>query len=462
MSKKKLAFVTLGDTRLEFYKKREHIVKEESQKLFDILKDRYELYVPETVFNIEEGQKVADEIRSRGISAVIIHLPIWATPNLAFRVAYSTDKPVLLVGNKRQDSSSLVTMLAIAGMLDQTGKECYRLLVDVNNAKDLDEIDVFVSACYLVDELARSSYCLLGGRSIGIGTTVADPSQWQSLFGVEFDHKDQYEIVYRSKTYSDEKVAFYKDWINKAFKVDFGELFSEETLDLQIRSYLALKDIVKENHYNFLGIKCQTDMSDHFVLQCLPIALLNNNYDAEGPKEVIPTACEADCDGALTMKLLSIASGNNPSNLVDIRHFDADKKELILANCGSVAPFFSKPSSNGDDYSTTLMPHVFGKAGGGSLQMIAKEGKVTIARLFRSKGKYVMGCFEAELESRPIEELKKTTWCFPHEFVKADIDYDKFFRTMNSNHLHTVYGSYGKVLELFCKMKGIEFINYNA
>jgi len=203
-------------------------------------------------------------------------------------------------------------------------------------------------------------------------------------------------------------------------------------------------------------------MSDHFVLQCLPIALLNNNYDAEGPKEVIPTACEADCDGALTMKLLSIASGNNPSNLVDIRHFDADKKELILANCGSVAPFFSKPSSNGDDYSTTLMPHVFGKAGGGSLQMIAKEGKVTIARLFRSKGKYVMGCFEAELESRPIEELKKTTWCFPHEFVKADIDYDKFFRTMNSNHLHTVYGSYGKVLELFCKMKGIEFINYNA
>ena len=43
MSKKKLAFVTLGDTRLEFYKKREHIVKEESQKLLDILKDRYEL-----------------------------------------------------------------------------------------------------------------------------------------------------------------------------------------------------------------------------------------------------------------------------------------------------------------------------------------------------------------------------------------------------------------------------------
>jgi L-fucose/D-arabinose isomerase len=61
----------------------------------------------------------------------------------------------------------------------------------------------------------------------------------------------------------------------------------------------------------------------------------------------------------------------------------------------------------------------------------------------------------------PIEELKKTTWCYPHEFIKADIDYEKFFQTINSNHLHTVYGSYCKVLEMFCKMKGIEYMCYN-
>lgn len=461
MKKKKVALVTLGDSRIEFYKKREYIVKEELNKLVEALKGKYELFVPEIVFNIEDGLRVADEIRQRGISCVIIHLPIWATPNFAFRIAYCTDKPVLIVGNKRPESSSLVTLLAIAGMLDQTGKKCNRLLVAADNPEDLKKIDDFVNACYLVDELKRSSYCLVGGRSIGIGTTVADPSQWQSIFGVEFDHKDQYEIVYRAKEYEEEQVEFHKEWIRKNFKVDFGGLFNENTFDLQVRSYLALRDMAKENHYNFMGVKCQTDMSDHFVLQCLGIALLNNDYDADGPKEVIPTSCEADCDGALTMKLLSLASGNKPSNLVDIRFFNEDKKEFILANCGSVAPYFSNPHSKGENYSTTLMEHVFGKAGGASLQLIASEGPVTIARMFRSNGKYVLGCFEGQLEMRPLEELKKTTWCYPHEFVKAHIDYNKFFNTMNSNHLHTVYGSYSKVLELFCQMVGIDFINYN-
>ena len=38
------------------------------------------------------------------------------------------------------------------------------------------------------------------------------------------------------------------------------------------------------------------------------------------------------------------------------------------------------------------MPHIFGEAGGASIQFISKPGDVTVARLFRSNGKYVLGC----------------------------------------------------------------------
>ena len=61
----------------------------------------------------------------------------------------------------------------------------------------------------------------------------------------------------------------------------------------------------------------------------------------------------------------------------------------------------------------------------------------------------------------PREELKKTSYCYPTQFIRADIDYDRFFETMNSNHLHTVYGSYKEVLRTFCQITGIEFICYN-
>lgn len=463
MKKNKVAIVTLGDSRREFFENRYDIVKAELKKLKNVLSKKNELYIPDTVFDIEEGQNVADEIKRKRINCVIIHLPVWATPNLANRIAYSTNLPVLLLGNKRKESSSIVTLLAVAGMLEQSGKECIRLVGDPNDKSNYKEIEDFITACNLVDKIARSSYGLIGGRSIGIGTTISDPAQWQNIFETEFDHCDQYEVVYRAEKINKDRVKLHLNWIKKNINnIEFGKLFTEETLELQIRSYLALKDIISEKKYNFLGLKCQQDLSDHFVLQCISVSLLNNNYDAEGPKEVIPTACEADCDGAITMKLLSICSDNSPTNLVDIKYFDKENKEFILANCGSMAFYFANPNDQNRALSDiSLLPHVFGKAGGAAVQMIAKKGKVTVARLFRKNGEYVMGCFEGALEQRAIEELHKTTWCYPHEFVKADIDYDKFFQTINSNHLHTVYGSYSGALELFCRMKGIKFMSYN-
>lgn len=461
-SKIKVVVVTLGDLRKEFFLSRESIVNEELAKIREVLGERYDLYISDIVYDIEEAKKVADEIRGKCIRCVIIHLPVWATPNLAFRIAYSTDLPVMLLANKRLDSSSIVSLLAVAGTLEQTGKNCIRVVGDVRDVEVLKKVETFIQACNLVDTISSSSFGLIGGRSIGMGTTVADPSQWQKIFNVEFDHCDQYEIVYYANKVSQKEVELYLDWFKNNFNIRFGGLFTEESLEKQIRSYLALKYIISEKKYDFLALKCQTEMSDHYVLQCVSVALLNNNYDAEGPKRVIPTACESDCDGALTMKLLSICSGNQPASLVDIKYIDEIKKEFILANCGSMAPYFSDQDEPKKAMKkVSLLPHIFGAAGGAALQMIAKEGPVTVARLFRKNGKYILACFEGQLEMRPIEELRKTAWCYPHQFLKADIDYEKFLQTVNSNHLHTVYGRYCEVLKLFCQMKNIEYICYN-
>lgn len=462
MSKAKVAFVTLGDSRLSFYQKREHIAKREIQRAIAVFSEKYDLFVPEIVFDVEQGQRVSDEIRARGIEAVLIHLPIWATPNLALRIAEATNLPVVVIGNRQRDTSSLVTLLAVAGLLDQYGKACIRVSGDFEDAKVLEQVDAYVKACALVSGLRRSSFAMVGGRSIGIGTTVADPSQWQKVFGCEFDHCDQYEIVYRAKAMDDERVKKHVDWVKANMKIEYGPTFDEQRLDLQVRSYLALKDMAEEKKYDFMGIKCQQDMSDHFVLQCLGVALLNNDLDADGEKAPIPTSCECDCDGAMTMRILSLCAQQKPSCLLDIKFFDGQEKEVILANCGSVAPYFADPQDSKEALGkVTLMPHIFGEAGGGSLQMIAKPGDVTVARLYRSNGRYVLCCFEGRTEMRPLEELKKTTWCYPHAFIRAEMDYDRVFETINSNHMHMVYGRHAKVLEQFCRMIGIEYICYN-
>ena len=75
------------------------------------------------------------------------------------------------------------------------------------------------------------------------------------------------------------------------------------------------------------------------------------------------------------MKLLSIRSDNQPTNLMDIKFFDEDKKQFILASCGNIAPYFADPESPAKAMSNiSLLPHIFGKAVGASAQMVAKEG----------------------------------------------------------------------------------------
>lgn len=462
MQKTKVAVVTLGDSRREFYQKRTHIVQSELDKLQAVFGQRYDLFITPVVFSVEDGLKAADDIRAQGITAIILHVPVWATPNLCLRPAAATQAPVLVLGNRQRDTSSLVTLLAVAGMLDQTGKACIRVSGDFLDPDIQQQVDTYVSACALVDGIRRSSFGMVGGRSIGIGTTVADPSQWQKLFGTEFDHCDQYEIVYRANALAIDRVQKHLAWIKEHFGIGFGENFQENHLELQVRSYLALKDMAAEKGYDFMGVKCQQDMSDHFVLQCLAVGLLNNSYDADGPKKPIPTSCECDCDGAMTMRLLNLCAGGQPSCLMDIKYFDDASGEFIIANCGAAAPYLADPDDADNAMRhVTLLPHIFGLAGGAALQFITKPGDVTVARLFRSNGEYVLGCFEGRTEMRDLEELKKTTWCYPHAFIRANADCDLFFQTINSNHLHIAFGRYAKVLELFCQMVGIRYICYN-
>ncbi len=460
--KRRVALITIGDSRVEFYKTRLSIVEEETKKVLSVLRKDFDVYTRDIVYDEKTAIEVAKDIRKEGIRAVLIFYPIWGTPSISMRIAQATDSPVAILGNRRTDSSSLVVMLTAAGMLDQMGKKCLRIAGDLSDPAIYKETSDYIIAASLDEEVKNSSFCMLGGRSIGIGTTVADPSQWARIFGVSFDHRDQFEIYYRAEAIDQERVDRHLAWWKDRVKIEFSGLFTPESLERQMRSYLAVKDIVEDGHYDFLGLKCQQEMSDHYALQCLAVALLNNDEDADGRKKPVPVSCECDADGALTMRILSLASGGHPSALLDIKYFSDEKKEFIIANCGSLAPYFGNPDDSRDSYShITMMQHSFGLAGGGATQFIAHPGHVTVARLFRSNGEYVLGCFEGETEMRPIEELRKTSWCYPHAFIKADVDYDLFFRTMNSNHLHIAYGSYNEVLRLYAESRGIRFICYN-
>ena len=77
------------------------------------------------VFDTEDGQNISDEIKKQGIEAVIIHVPIWATPSLAFRIAYGTSYPVLLLGNLQRNYVQPCNTVGSWGYVGPDRKEVY-------------------------------------------------------------------------------------------------------------------------------------------------------------------------------------------------------------------------------------------------------------------------------------------------------------------------------------------------
>ena len=74
-------------------------------------------------------------------------------------------------------------------------------------------------------------------------------------------------------------------------------------------------------------------------------AFLNDPYDWDGPKEPIVAATEADMDGALTMQIFKLITGQ-PVLFCDVRHYDAENDVWFFSNSGTHATYFAAASDD--------------------------------------------------------------------------------------------------------------------
>ena len=461
--KPKVGLLKFAEQREEFYLKRKSILEEESKKILSAVNNVLDCVQSDPIRTKRDLVKSVEKMQRGNITSAIISLPIWSSPNLPALAVKMMDVPVILLGNVRSDSSSTVALLASGGALDQMGYPHKRIVGDIKDKNIIRKIEDFCTAAYAKEKIKGMTFGVFGGRGLGICTTTADPAQWQSEFAIDIEHIDQMEIIRIAESLDRKIVETYLRWLKDNIgKIEFdNNLFTPEKLELQIKSYLAIKKIISDMKLDFIGVKCQPEMSDHYVLQCLGQMMLNDPYDAEGAKEPVVSSCEADNDGALTMQILKLLSGLKPTALLDVRNIR--EGEFIGANCGSMASWYtnydSEASVNLKD--VHIIPNAFGKAGGGATQFVAGDRDiVTLARLCRKNGKYWMAMLKGSIVNKPREELKKTTWPWPHAFIKTNFDREKFLETYGSNHIHLGVGDLAGKLAEFCKMKSLDYLIY--
>ncbi len=445
----------LADGRPDFYLKREPLVHEELKSVDWLRKSGVEVFESPILNSVKDIRVFVESQACSGAQSLIIHLPIWANPIFSIKLHNLLGLPILILGNDRPDTSSMVGVLGAGGALAQIGVKHHRVF-EHGTELSRREVLAFTRAAAVIKSLKGQTMGLFGGRSLGIFTAGADAAQWQMLFGVDIEMLDQCEIVKTAEAMPGDKVSSQVTWLTeKVGGVDYDEKFTPRVLEKQVRSYMATKKLVEDYGFDFVGVKCQPELSDGYVTQCVSHCLMNSGYDASGEKAPFVHACESDADGALTMQILHMITGGGPASLLDMRWFNPDSKVWILANCGAVSACFFSTSGDPSGLSQLrLTPHVFGKGGGGAMPGAIPPGEVTLARLCRTDGKYWMAVVRGESQKITREDLAKTTAAFPQAYIKTNTDSD-FLKDFGSNHIHMVFGDVSRELAFFCELVGI-------
>lgn len=95
----------------------------------------------------------------------------------------------------------------------------------------------------------------------------------------------------------------------------------------------VLADFMAENYLDATAIQCWTSLQNNYGCNvCTSMSMMSEN--------MLPSACEVDVTGTLTMYAMQLASGS-PSALVDWNNnYAADENKCVLFHCGNWARSF--------------------------------------------------------------------------------------------------------------------------
>lgn len=460
----KVGIISFSDGRKRVHESLKSYIKETELSLKKELENTGEIKIycaNEIVYNSALAISQAKNLIKNDIDAVIINIPVFAFPNFPVISIKIMSLPCLVFSQKNPSFPGLGGLQAAVNMIRQVGLKCEKVWGDIKDKEILNKILSFTRAAHAASTLKGQTLGLIGGRSIGMGSGSVNPDLLLYKFGIDVEHVDQLEIIRRLDNISKDKVNQAYSWlIENVGSINFdNDKLTSESLNMQIKSYFATKEIVSERNLDFIAVKCHYELSEYYVTQCLSASFFNDPYDWEGPKDTMVFACEADVDAALTMQVMKLVSGK-PVLFMDFRHFDYKENLLTLCNCGAMSTWYAQRSDNYKENlkSVNLTPVISKYAGKGChVQYIAREGEMTLARFTRILGQYKLTIIKARCVKLSQDKIKDTTPNWPHCFIKLPIYFDELLENFDNNHIHAVYGNYVTELEQFCKLEHIDF-----
>ncbi|MFZ0911059.1 MAG: hypothetical protein WA766_01115 [Candidatus Acidiferrales bacterium] len=400
----------------------------------------------------EEARAALKAMKSNDeVDAVILFSGtwVWAAHLVgAIRDFAASGKAVLLWAHDGSQGWRPVGGLVMHGGLLEIGVAHKFVYGGADDHEAIENIASYVRAAHLKNLLNMSTVGVFGGRGMGQTCGAADPSQWMRMFGVDIDSRDTTQLIQAAERVSPLKILELEPRLNKLFGAAPEKNIVNER---SIRLYLALKQIVGTEKFDFYTIQSFPGLGDDYAATCFAQSMmLEDGYG---------TSTLGDLNTALTVFLLTKLS-KEPVYYGDLQHVDKRTKEIKIIGDGACPPSLAGKLSPAG-FATHGIP-TEGKAGGVSVKLICKVGEGVLARLGRLNGTFNMVVARCSIFEPPADQIdRRLNECgipfWPHGFVTAHCDMDALIQNWNNEYACLGYGAdLYPALRDFCELTGIK------
>jgi L-fucose isomerase-like protein len=193
------------------------------------------------------------------------------------------------------------------------------------------DLDKFIAVCRVVRGLRGARLGAVGARP-GAFNTVRYSEKILERAGISVTTVDLSEIL-GSAGKLGEKDARVTGKIDEIKAYANATAVPPAKLVQMARLGIVLDEFVAANHLDATAIQCWTSVqANHGCNVCTSMSMMSENF--------LPSACEVDVTGVLTMYAMQLAS-NSPSALVDWNNnYGAADDKCVLFHCGNWAKSF--------------------------------------------------------------------------------------------------------------------------
>jgi len=402
------------------------------------------LHTERVVSGIDEALRVVDRFLGEDCDCMVLFVQTWNWASRIMQAAQRFARPIVLWALPVPRQWSIGGLAVTHGSFDEVGIEHTVVYGMADDAEVTERIIRYARAAQVKNVLRKSHFGSIGGHGMGIHTGPIDANQWLREFGILVGYTDLFEVVHEGEESSPEEV----EACHRQLKTEYGEVPPlDQVTERAIRLYLGMERIIEREGYDFTGVNDMFGLSDNYCSMCLAQSRLSSRG--------FVTACLNDSNGALTLYILSLLS-DEAFFTADVNLVDKAANVVRLIDDGAAS---IRLAQDPKDVKLSYQPKLECRASGVCTGLVAKPGRVTLARLARLRGNYVMHIAPGEAfggDPRWVEECGYPMW--PHAFLHLDGDLDEFVRNLRSEYIHMAYGDLTDDLLEVCRLLGIEAI----